>query len=57
MTGLASCGVELIVGVTQQARQGYPMVPVLQVGVGDDAEGSSDLDLTLSGDPEAWPET
>ncbi len=50
LTGLASCGVQLIVGGTQAARQGHPIVPVLQVALqGDGLGAGSDLDVVLTG--------
>lgn len=59
LTGLGATGVGVILShVDGRARQGHPLVPVLQVGCDrspNDA-GASDLDLVLSGDAETWTE-
>jgi altronate dehydratase len=53
LTGLTSCGVQLIVGATHTARQGHPMVPVLQVALQvDGLRVESDLDVILIGSQE-----
>ena len=58
LTGLGAAGVELIVsGVGSHPLAGHPMIPVLQVA-GDDLPipFHEDVDLMLSGGPEAWRE-
>ena len=59
LTGLGATGVEIILShVDGRARQGHPLVPVLQVGChrAPHDPGTSDLDLVLSGDADTWTE-
>ena len=59
LTGLGATGVEIILShVDGRARQGHPLVPVLQVGCDRSPHdpGVSDLDLVLSGDRDTWTE-
>ena len=59
LTGLGATGVAVIVShVDDGARQGHPLVPVLQIGSGRPPDDPllSDLDLVLSGDANTWTE-
>jgi altronate dehydratase len=53
LTALGACGVHAVLSVvSEHARQGHPLLPVLQIAeAGPSSIAPADLDLTLTGDP------